>query len=336
MPYKEAIKLKTESGSTTAIQKFTYKVKNWTVYNKSLRNRGKLSLYFPKGDLKSQFINDNSYSKGVSGRAALYSSAYIEVIFIHYRLFGWGMRQITGYFEDLWESKNLDIAVPSFGNLSDLFSLLSIEVKQFCNKLKQRLTAGEDVSLILDATGLRFGRASHWYETKYNKACKNRPWSKMHLSMDPDMNIHSIEMTDNSVSDIAMQDKIIPSDIAIDKIIADGGYYSIDGVERLYLNGITPVIPPPRDSVIRGKADAFWHDKIVNYIKRKGTVYAFHKKYGYGIRALVEAQFSRIKRCIGSSLLTERDNSKKTEGIIIGNIINLWNAFGQCQAVKIG
>ena len=49
MPYKEAIKLKTESGSTTAIQKFTYKVKNWTVYNKSLRNRGKLSLYFPKG-----------------------------------------------------------------------------------------------------------------------------------------------------------------------------------------------------------------------------------------------------------------------------------------------
>tara|TARA_B110000211_G_C13837536_1_gene446392 strand:- start:435 stop:632 length:198 start_codon:yes stop_codon:yes gene_type:complete len=65
--------------------------------------------------------------------------------------------------------------VPSFGNLSDLFSSLSVEVKQFCNKLKRRLEAREDVSLILDATGLRFGRASHWYETKYNKACKNRP-----------------------------------------------------------------------------------------------------------------------------------------------------------------
>jgi hypothetical protein len=61
-------------------------------------------------------------------------------------------------------------------------------------------------------------------------------------------------------------------------------------------------------------------------------MYAFHKKYGYGIRALIEAQFSRIKRCIGSSLLTERDNSKKTEG----NIINLWNSFGRCESVKIG
>lgn len=87
-------------------------------------------------------------------------------------MFGWGIRQIVGYFEDLWESKALDIDVPSFGNLSDLFSLLSVEVKQFCNKLKRRIAAGEDVLLILDATGLRFGRASHWYETKYNKICK--------------------------------------------------------------------------------------------------------------------------------------------------------------------
>lgn len=336
MPYKEAIKLKAESGSNVPIQKPIYKVKNWTAYNKSLKNRGKLSLYFPKGDLRSQFINDNSYSKGVSGRAPLYTSAYIEVIFIHYRLFGWGIRQITGYFEDLWRSKNLDISVPSFGNLSDLFSSLSVEVKQFCNKLKKKLEAGEDVSLILDATGLRFGRSSHWYETKYNKACKNRPWSKMHLSMDPDLNIHSIEITDNFVPDIAMQNALIPSDIAIDKIIADGGYYSIDGVEHLYLNGITPVIPPPRNAVIRDEPGAVWHDKIVNYIKTKGTVYAFHKKYGYGVRAIVEAQFSRIKRCIGYSLLTERDNSKKTEGIIIGNIVNLWNSFGRCESVKIG
>ena len=295
-----------------------------------------MSLYFPKGDLRSQFINDNSYNKGVAGRTAVYSSAYIEIIFIHYRLFGWGMRQITRYFEDLWEDKNLDIIVPSFGNLSDLFSSLSVEVKQFCNKLKRRLEAGEDVSLILDATGLRFSRASNWYETKYNKACKNRPWSKMHMSMDTDMNIHSIEITDSSVSDISMQADLIPSNIAIVKVIADGGYYSIEGVERLYLNGITPVMPPPRDAVIRGKPDSSWHDKIVSYIKTKGTVYAFHKKYGYGLRALIEAQFSRIKRCVGFRLLTERDSSKKTEGIIIGNIINLWNLFGQCQSVKIG
>ena len=61
MPYKEAIKSKIELNSTAPIQKAKYKVTNWTAYNQSLKNRGKLSLYFPKGDLKSNFINDNSY-----------------------------------------------------------------------------------------------------------------------------------------------------------------------------------------------------------------------------------------------------------------------------------
>ena len=68
-----------------------------------------------------------------------------------------------------------------------------------------------------------------------------------------------------------------------------------------------------------------WHDKIVQYIKDKGTVYAFHKKYDYSKRELVEAQISRIKRCIGTSLLTQKIESQKGEGIIIGNIINKWN-----------
>jgi hypothetical protein len=68
--------------------------------------------------------------------------------------------------------------------------------------------------------------------------------------------------------------------------------------------------------------------------QEKGTVYTFHKKYGQGVRALVEAQFSRIKRCIGSSLKTQRIKSKKQEGAIIGNIINKWNSFEKCICVK--
>ena len=82
-------------------KKSRYKILNWSSYNKSLQSRGKLSLYFPEGDLKSQFINENSYNRGISSRSAVYSPSYIQVIFIHYRLFGWGIRQVTGYFEDL-------------------------------------------------------------------------------------------------------------------------------------------------------------------------------------------------------------------------------------------
>ena len=99
--------------------------------------------------------------------------------------------------------------------------------------------------------------------------------------------------------------------------------------------GIIPVIPPPSHAVVHGTEPTHWHDHIVKYIKDKGTVYAFHKKYGYGKRSLVEAQISRIKGAIGTSLLTQRIDSQKNEGIVIANIINKWNSFGKCISVKI-
>ena len=78
---------------------------------------------------------------------------------------------------------------------------------------------------------------------------------------------------------------------------------------------------------------AKWHDQQVQYIQDK-TIDAFHKKYDYGLRSLVEAQISRIKRCIGATRLTQKLVSQKREGIVVANIINLWNAFGRPISVK--
>lgn len=277
------------------------------------------------GDLKSQFINESPYVEGISGQQQTYKNPYIELIYMFYRLLSLGIRQITGYFEDLWRTKKLDIPVPSFGHLSDLFSALPLKVRQFSDKLAKRIAQGEAITLIFDSTGLRFGKASHWYETKYGKPCNQTPWRKLHLSIDPQMNIYDIEITETEVSDREKMDDLIPDEIAmlLDKVVADGGYYSKEAVEELYNKGIIPAIPPPSNATVQGKTNTQWHGKIVQYIKEKGTVYAFHKKYGYGVRALIEAQISRIKRCIGSSLKTQKIESQKREGIIIGSGINL-------------
>ncbi len=332
MPYKERIK----TGERRKRPKAQYKVTNWSEYNRSLRDRGKISLYFPKGDIESIFINESPYEQGLSGRAATYKPAYVEFIYMLYRIFGWGLRQISGYVEDLWKAQGIKIPVPSFGHLSDLFATVSIKIKLFCNKARNRIELGEEIDLIADSTGLRFGKASHWYETKYNKSCNNRPWKKLHISMDTSMNIHESIVTDYNIADIEVTSELIPDDLNINSFIADGGYYDIDKVEQLYQAGIIPVIPPPSHAVVDLQKPKSWHSQIVQYIKDKGSVYAFHKKYGYSKRALVESQNSRIKRCIGNSLLTQKANSQITEGKVMANIINLWNSFGQCNSVKIG
>ena len=95
MPYKEREK----SGEARKRKKPDYRVTNWSEYNLSLKKRGMISLYFPGGDLKAQFINDKPYVNGMSGQEPTYREAYIELIYTFYRLHGWGMRQIKGYLE---------------------------------------------------------------------------------------------------------------------------------------------------------------------------------------------------------------------------------------------
>ena len=330
MPYKARL----QEGQERKRKKPTYRVTNCHEYNQSLKQRGKISLYFPDGDLLSQFINASPYTRGVSGRTSSYHAPYVELIYTFYRLFSWGMRQIAGYVQDYWKTLGLDIPVPSYGHLSDLFSKLHITVKQRCKRLARRLANGENVTVIIDSTGLSFDRASQWYEEKYGKKAARTPWRKMHLAIDPDMNIHTIEITGTDVSDSEGMDRILPTDLPIDRVIADGAYCSIERGEALSDRGIVAVIPPPSHAVVHGDENTKVHDQTVQYILDKGSVYAFHKKHGYGLRALVEAQISRIKRCIGAKLLTQKLGSQEREGVVIANIINLWNSFGRPVSAK--
>jgi hypothetical protein len=221
MPYKQKLK----SPSTKSRSKPKYKVINWTEYNKSLKKRGELSFYFPKGDLKALFINETPYVPGLSGQQATYSDAYIELIFTFYRLFNFGMRQTSGYFEDFWRNQNLDIGVPSFGHLSDLFSKVPLKVRQFCEEAIARINNGESVVMLCDSTGMRFGKASHWYEKKYGKRCDNTPWRKLHIGIDQVMNMHSVEVTGYSSSDIGKLDDLLNIEAPISKVISDGAYW---------------------------------------------------------------------------------------------------------------
>ena len=310
-----------------------YRVTNARAYNQSLRKRGMISLYVPGGDLKAQLINAKVRTPGVSGREPTYTTAYIELIYTFYRLFGWGMRQTTGYMEDYWATRGLDIPVPSSSQLCERFAALQVSVTQRCEQLARRLASGEAITMIVDSTGLSFGRASEWCEQKYGRKATQTPWHKMHLSIDADMNVHAIRITTTDVSDSEGMGAVLPADLPVDRVIADGAYYSIERTEALSRAGVTPVIPPPAQAVVHGGEDTRWHDEIVKYIQDKG-IYAFHKKYGYGLRARVEAQISRIKRCIGATLLTQKIASQECEGVIIANLINLWNTFGKPVCVE--
>ena len=115
---------------------------------------------------------------------------------------------------------------------------------------------------------------------------------------------------------------------------AQQSHYSKEQIEKLLELGIQAIIPPPKNAKVHDLGDTKYHDKIVEYIEKKGK-YAYKNKFGYGARELVESQFSRVKRCIGDFLLTQRDESQKIESEIISSIINFWNSLGRPITEKI-
>lgn len=270
---------------------------------------------------------------GVSGRAPTYTNVYIELIYTFYRLFRWAIRQITGFMEEYWRLRGLEIAVPGFGQLSERFATLPVPVRQRCQRGADRLANGKAISLLVDSIGMSFGRASEWHRQKYGRDASRTPWRKVHLSIDPEMNIHAIAVTEDHVFDEAGLDAVLAVDANVDCVIADGAYYNIARTEAWSACSVQPVIPSPANAVVHDPPATRWHDHLVRYIKDKG-IHAFRNKYGYGQRALVESQISRIKRCIGARLLTRRLDSQQREGVIIANLVNRWNSFGKAVCIK--
>jgi hypothetical protein len=207
-----------------------------------------------------------------------------------YRMYRFGLREFAGFMHD-WRVRKIELPVPSFGHLSDLFAALDIAVRKKCTRAAERLNEGEPVTVIVDSTGLRFSQASAWYEKKYGQKAACTPWRMMHLAMDAE-----------------------------------------ERNEQPLASGVVPVIPPKADAVDDPRQNR-WHDQLVRYLKEKGQ-YEFQNKYGYGLRDRVEAQLSRIKRCLGDTLLTRRMASQVQEGRVIANLVNQRNAFGQARCIK--
>jgi hypothetical protein len=151
--------------------------------------------------------------------------------------------------EDYWATRGLDIPVPSSSQLCERFAAVQVSVTQRCEQLARRLASGEAIIMIVDSTALSFGRASEWYEQKYGRKATQTPWRKMHLSIDADMNVHAIHITTTDVSDSEGMGAVLPADLPVDRVIADGAYYGIERTEALSRARVTPVIPPPAHAV---------------------------------------------------------------------------------------
>ena len=89
----------------------SYKTKNWPTYNKALKQRGSLAIWF---DPEMVWTPPPA---GRRGRQQSYSDAAVQACLTMKVLFGMALRQTTGFVESLLRLIGLDWTVPDFSTL---------------------------------------------------------------------------------------------------------------------------------------------------------------------------------------------------------------------------
>src|SRR3546814_54686 len=101
-------------------KKVAYRVINWREYNRSLKQRGSLTVWL-SDDFEKSWIAEKE-EKQVRGRPFFYSDTSMSLMLTLRQLFKLALRQLTGFLESLFTLIGKLLPVPEFSRLSKRMS----------------------------------------------------------------------------------------------------------------------------------------------------------------------------------------------------------------------
>lgn len=310
-------------------KKAGYKITNWSEYNQSLIERGKIYLWIPYSVL------DDWYYKGPEQKGAqyVYSDSCIELCLTIKILFKLGYRQTQGFLESIFESWGIDLRVPSYSEMCKRSSVIRIKKEKYKKKSRE---AGIQIST--DSTGLKVYGEGEWKVRKHGWS-KHRTWQKLHMAVNPeDKIIISNELTGNNIDDADVVEELLKDINNIASFIGDGAYDKNKVYELLESRKIKPIIPPRKNARIKKhgnkKGKRFARDKNIRGIRKHGRK-KWKQKIKYHKRSISETNMFRYKIIIGEKLKSRIIEKQKTESKIACKIINRMTKCGMPISIKI-
>ena len=221
----------------------SYKTLNWPEYNKALKGRGSLTIWFDPDMIWA------ATPTGKRGRQPVYSDAAVQTCLTMKVLFGMALRQTTGFVESLLRLISLDWDVPDFSTLSRRQKTLAVNIPH-------RGSQGP-LHLLIDSTGIKVEGEGEWNARKHGGA-KRRVWCKVHLGIDEEtLEIRAVEVTSSDIGDAPMLPELlaqISTDQDIASVTADGAYDTRKCHDAIADRGAVAIIPP-RKTATPWKAD---------------------------------------------------------------------------------
>ena len=276
-----------------------YKVKNWSEYNKNLKNRGDITFWLSE-DALTNWLEQDLVIKP-RGRQVKYSKVALQTIYTFRQIFNLRLRQAEGFTRSLLKIMGINLPVPDYTTVSRRIRKLSIDFVY--NK------PSGNINVILDSTGIKVLGEKEWINYKHGTRLR-KIWRKLHIGVTDDGNIIAGEITTLRDSDIATVPELlkqIPN--YIDNIVGDGAYHKrrmLEYIEQQQNTKKAKFIGPPGNSA-----------------------------RSYGNRLKVEETFSRYKRIIGNKFKAQNFLGQQYEAKLSLLILNKMMAIGMPKTIRI-
>jgi len=319
------------STSPSAQNKNSYKVRNWKEYNKSLCNRGSLSLWIEESVLKEwESIKDK---KKVVGEV-IYSASIITcclLMKINYKL---RLRQSTGFLDSLFQLLGKGyLPVPDYSTLCRRQGCLPVEIS---NRLEQ----GENLVVGIDSTGLKVYGEGEWKVRKHGYS-KHRTWRKLHICIDlSTQEILEVELTGNEEDDASVGTRMIKGRTGKVKVFKGDGAYDKFGFREALGADIIQVIPTPKNAIIQKEKR---NKPLLDYLRQRNETIEYINNHGdelwkqqsgYHQRSLNEVVMFRYKTIFTGELDARKIENQKTEVKLKCAILNKFLGIGMPDAYK--
>lgn len=301
-----------------------YRITNWAEYNRSLVERGSLTIWINEDSANKWMA---SREKGKNGRPKTYSDDAILIALTVRMVYKLPLRSLEGFLRSMMALMSFSLPIPSYSQICRRASSLGKRLKTLSKK--------RPTDVVFDSTGLKVYGEGEW-KVRTHGVSKRRTWRKLHLAIDPSTGeILIAELTDNAKGDAQVAEGMLDRlHNNVRRVYGDGAYDSHGLREKIAAKGAEPKIPPPQNAVIGDPINeaVIQRNKAIRAIMGLGgndEARALWKKLtGYHRRSLVETTMFRYKTIFGSNLRSRNWKNQKIEIMIKCYALNEMTKLG--------
>jgi hypothetical protein len=310
-------------------KKSQYRIRNWSDYNRSLRNRGSLTFWISQ-ELIDNWIEEEK--TGERGSSPKYTDGAIQAMASVKFVFRQAGRQTCGLIASIFELMKVDLPVPDHSTLSRRMAGLEIELPLLASTKARHI--------VCDSTGLKVYGEGEW-KVRTHGYTKRRTWRKLHLHVDEATNeIVMSGASGNNVSDGEMFVEMIgQTDEEIEQVSLDGAYDRKKVYQALDDQQIRKVAIPPRKGARIWKhgnrsGERLVRDENLRHIRRSGRA-KWKRESNYHRRSLAETAMFRFKTIFTDKLESRKEVNQFQEMHIKSAILNQMTHLGMPQSYKL-